>query len=338
VKSSIFCMLLAVSVSSCDKNCNPVGPSSSGGGASAKTQVWVTPNIGSDVVSLAAKPDEWTEARSKIDVMQLYPGQVDQGGCIICGNSNLKNFIDVVPGGAFLWLNSQQIVFAFEAASVKDWNCGGRMPDDNVRSTSNTIRNVEMNGGRVAYIAMDEPFTAIRDNCEQPLDVTAKQVRYYIDQLKGMHPGVSIGLIEPYPYFKAEEIEEIILSLERLGVHLSFLHLDGHRHGAMADYDIPGDLRRLRDFSHNHGMDFGVLIWGDDGESNRGFASESIMTSASIKAAIDVPDHIIIQSWSWKGGDPYAPGSRIYPDNIPENQPYTMMWLVNETLDYFGVR
>ncbi|MBI2064689.1 MAG: hypothetical protein HYT62_01405 [Candidatus Yanofskybacteria bacterium] len=337
MRGSLFCLLLALSVASCDKDCNPVSPSG-GSGSSAGVQVWVTPNIGSDVVGLVAKPDDWKEARSRIDVLKLYPGQVESGGCVICGNNNLKNFMDVVPGGAFRWFNNEGIVFALEAGAVKDWNCGGRMPDENVESASNAIRNIEMNGGRVRYLAIDEPFTAIKASCEQSIDTTAGQVKYYINRLNSMHPRVSIGLIEAYPYLGAEEIEEMVISVEKLGVHFPFLHIDGHRHGALANYDIPGDLRRLRDFSRGHGMDFGAIIWGDDGGSNQGFTNEAIMTAESIRVAIGSPDHLLIQSWSEIGNDPFAPNSRIYPDNIPEDKEFTFMWLVNQQLVRFGIR
>lgn len=330
-----FSLILAVTFPSCN-NCDlPTSPSSVGGSPAGRTQVWITPNVCSrDMLKLFSEPGKWVQARSKTNVFKFYPYHLGNGPSV-CENNTLTNFINIVPGGAFRWLNKQnpKIEIAIEAASVKAWNCGGRMPDENVSSVSQAIRNIEASGGRVGYVAMDEPFTAVKSNCKQSSDITARQIKYYIDQLRIRHPGVSVGLIEAYPYLNTEEIEEGILAIKEAGANISFLHLDGHRHGALANNDVFGDLRRLKDFCHKENIDFGVIVWGDDGTSNQGFSNESIMTVATINAAIGAPDHIIFQSWESSSGQ-----TLLNPDNLPENQPHTMTWIVNTGLALLGIR
>ena len=290
------------------------------------------------MLDLFSKPDSWTKARSRVNVFQFYPGQADNSPCPLCRNNTFENFLTVVPGGAYRWLNDRNIKIALEAGAVKEWNCGNKTPDENVFGISGVIRNIEASGAKVSYIAMDEPFTAVKAWCnpEQSLEVTAGQIKYFISQLKLRHPGLSIGLIEAYPYLSVKEIEESILALEKANVRISFLHIDGHRHGALANNDIPGDLARLGDLSRSRGIDYGVIVWGDDGSSNQGFSSELIMTAATVRSAVGIPDHIIFQSWERHPA--YLPIEvLVYPDNVPEDEPNTMTWMLNQMLTYFGI-
>ncbi len=114
---------------------------------------------------------------------------------------------------------------------------------------------------------------------------------------------------------------------------MPFFHLDMHREGALANNNIGRDLKELEFFCHEKGIDFGVIIWGDNGSSNRQYFNGAMLTAQTVRAAIGTPDHIIFQSWSER----FAVGDRIFPDNLPEDSPMTLTWIVSEILSYFGI-
>jgi hypothetical protein len=333
-RNTVICSILSLVLIACGNLSSPTGPSFGSNLSAGQNQVWIAPNVCSeDMLNLFTEPDKWIQAKSKTNVMKFYPPHLD-GNLSSCNNT-LTNFANIVPGGAFRWLSNQnpKIEIAVEAGSVKEWNCGGKMPDENFASISRIINNVEVLGGRVSYIAMDEPFTAIETNCKQPVETTSKQVKYYVDKVNARHPGVSIGLIEAYPFLSEVTIEESILALKGVGVNIPFLHLDMHRHGGLARSDIRGDLVKLKDFCHKHNIAFGIIVWGDDGSSNQVFSNEAIMTAETVNSAVGAPDHIIFQSWESSTGR-----KLLTPDNLPENQPHTMTWIVNVGLAIFGIR
>lgn len=327
--------LLAVSLmpgcDSCSAN-SPLSPS--GNNSNGKTQVWFTPNVASrDMLNLFSDASQWPAARSKIDVFKFYIQQASPSdNCQGCGRNVFSNFVKVVPGGAFKWLNSNSIKIGLEAGAVKDWNCG-RVPTDAVETTVQAVSAIHASGAVVSYVAMDEPYVSVREWCRQPIEKVSEHVSYYIKRVNDSYPGVKVGLIEPYPFFTVEEIESFIISLEKTGVRLPFFHLDMHRAGALANSDIGEDLRNIEKFCKSRGIEFGVIVWGDNGGSNQLFFNSAMYTASTIRAGIGIPDHLIFQSWSEASGG----GDKIYPDNLPEDSPMTFTWIVNQLTLYFGI-
>lgn len=326
--------LLAVSLSGCD-GCDTNSPTSPSGGntnTNGKTQVWFTPNIASrDMLKLFSNPSEWTQAQTRVNVFKFYIQQsVD--GCQDCGNNTYANLVKAGPSSAFNWLNHNNIKIGLEAGAIKDWNCG-REPTDAVSGASQAIENIARAGGRVSYIAMDEPYVSTKEWCKQSIDAASNHVSYYIREIGGRYPNIAIGLIEPYPFFSAQEIKNFISVLESHGVKLPFFHLDMHREGALAWNDINKDLRELESFCRERGISFGVIIWGDNGSSNQDYFNGAMFTAQTVQAAIGAPDHLIFQSWSEQA----IVGDKIFPDNLPEDSPMTLTWIVNQISSYFGI-
>lgn len=331
--------LLLSMMPACKDSCSlPTSPSSSypGSGSNLRSEVWLTPNLASrDMLNLFSKPDQWTEARSKINVFKFYQAQLGSS-CSVCGNNILPNFLSTTTGGAFRWLNKQNIKIAIEAASVKEWNCNGKMPGDNVAATIGAINAVNSSGGSVSYIAMDEPFVAGKD-CGQSADVTVLQVKYYIDQVKRVFPSVQIGLIEAYPAQSVKEIEDYVVKLENSGGRVSFLHIDMHRRGALSNNDTSADLREFESFSKSHGITFGAIVWGDRGDSGMNFFNDAQLVALSIRSAVGLPSHLIFQSWSSYFSEKNYPDLRLVPDNLPETKDFTLTWIVNRVMEEFEV-
>ena len=318
-----------------------MGPSKNSRG-SGFLEVWVSPNLGSkDFVDLAKYPEQWSRAKSRVTVIGFYDGQVRPGYCDICGVNTLSNFVNAVPGGFFQWLNRNGIKIAIETGSVKGWNCG-RLPDDAIGNTLEAISSVEANGGRVSYIAMDEPFasgappkdpTSWLNPCGYGVEKTAEMVKYYTDGVNRVYPGVRIGLIEPYPHFGPLEIESFVNALEAIGVHLPFFHLDFDPN--YRDVDFGNGIRELRDFFAQKGIPFGVIIIGGNGYSNESVFNGAMNMAMRVNSTIGLgsQDHLIVQSWlNVPGQGTTATGHsdlRLYPDNLPESVPATMTGTVN---------
>ncbi len=312
-------------------------PSGLGPGRSNQ-EVWVTPNVTSgDFLDLFTKPDQWSQARSKITAFKFYDYMLRPGQCTICGLNTLGNFNQIVPEGAFRWLNNKGIRIGMEAGAVKSFNCG-RPPDDAVSAALGAISSVRSSGGELSFIGMDEPFASGLPNqqgfdtskhCDYTMDMAAEFVKYYIDQVHAYDPAVQVGLIEPYPYLSAGLIENSIDTLESKGVHLPFFHLDFDP--GYTNIDFSGDIRELRNFCRNHGIPFGVILIGGHGDSSQSAVNGALIEAQRVQNILGLrnQEFILVQSWLDYKGDF---NQRLYPNNLPETSSSTMMGLVNTIL------
>ncbi|MCD4653078.1 hypothetical protein K8T06_04010 [bacterium] len=259
----------------------------------SQTQVWFTPNVGSvDMLDLFNTPEQWTSARSKINVFKFYTGQVGSGGwsCLEhtdsnCGSNHLQNIVDAQ---AFSKLGQWGIDIAIESfftGPVKSYNPLECSSSEYVLALAldgsvNVIQNVQSNGGTVRYLAMDEPVrqwyptyfhiqtgqTDPRSCLTDSLDSLADDVADYILQMNTFFPSIQIGQIELYPEVGVDQFKEWIIALETRGVALSFLHLDIHgprvdqyiSYGL--DVDIAADMLELKSFLEAHNITFGIIF------------------------------------------------------------------------------
>jgi len=285
-------------------------------------------------------PEQWQESRSRTNVMKLYAGQTMPGGWDLCGNNTLENLISVVPGGAFRWLNQNNIRIAIETGAVKECSCG-RNPDTEVAITLNAISGVRAGGASVDYIAMDEPFNSglpgqhdfadPKLQCGYSVEQTAKMTKYYVDAVHRSYPNIQIGLIEPYAYFTVEQIKSFILALENNGYRIPFFHLD---FDPVYNVNFGGDIAELADFCRSKGIKFGVIIIGGDGSSTQTATAGSYAAVERISAALGSvrnQDYILVQSWL---ANPAVPKgmARDFPLNLPESDPATMTGFLNTIL------
>src|SRR5439155_917548 len=97
-----------------------------------------------------------------------------------------------------------------------------------VADTLRAVRAVESAGGKVAYLAMDDPFAAGRAPvCDGPaLEPTADRIATYVRGVQTASPAVKIGLIEAYPSSSETDLESAVTLLSARGIPLAFLHMD----------------------------------------------------------------------------------------------------------------
>jgi len=302
--------------------------------------VWFGPNMGSlDYAELFTKPEQWSVARSRIDVFKFYTQNVLPYPCAICGDNTLDTFVEAK---AFQTLTEWGIPIDVDVGAVKEWGCTG---SEEFRVAEETIRNIRANGGEITFFDMDEPYmggelTANGRTCgftmQESADVTAKFMRL----VKAGYPNIIVGNTEPYPYFSVSELEQWIAALEARGTTPAFFHLDVNMTEGGARQDarsVSSDLQALRQFFQEHQIPFGVIFTANTNwpsASNRAYFDETMGWIRLVNDAIGKPQHVVFNSWL----GPAPSGAHEFPINLPENDPsvYSHTRLILEGLAVFG--
>ncbi len=284
----------------------PIGP----------TQLWFTPNLASDdLIGLFTQPDRWDVARGRTRVLKLYNQQIRPAACPSCGPNE---HAALVGADAFRKLRAWGIDLAIEVGAIKEWGCTA---EPMARRAGEVIRTVEDHGGRVRYLAMDEPLlggqhTMNNRSCGMTRDAIATQVADYVARVKRDFPHVDVGDIEPYPRFDARELVAWIDALLARGTPLAFFHLDvDMNHVENIDAPLDRDLRALQDHCRARGIPFGVIFIGRDRDGDRAYYDHAMGFAGRVKRASGLPDHVVFQSWI------DGPGGRRVPINLPESGP-----------------
>lgn len=299
--------------------------------------VWFAPNMGSrDYNELFTKPEQWSTARSQINVFKFYTQNVLDSPCAICGDNTLNTFVDVQ---AFQRLTDWGIAISVEVGAVKEWGCTGT---EEFRVTKETIRNIQANGGIVTFLDMDEPYiggelVANGRTCGYTMEQSADVTSWFIRQVKTAYPNILVGDTEPYPYFSVTELEKWIEALEERGETPTHFHLDVDIERVRIEgQDISADLQTLSEFFQGHQIPFGVIFtsnWKAAG-SDGAYYDSTLEWIRTVNAAIGKTQHVIFQSWQ----GPAANGVHEVPINLPENDPsvYSHSRLILEGLAVFN--
>jgi hypothetical protein len=208
---------------------------------------------------------------------------------------------------------------------------------ESIALTVDALDAVRAAGGLVSYLAMDEPFLAGQaPQCGGPaLEPTADRVRQYMTEVHRAAPGIRIGLIEPYPFFRPETFTSMLRLLRDRGTPAAFLHVDAYLPALQPGRDAFGsDMLRLADLSSAYGIPFGIIVWGENGDADSLYAADALKLADQISRTFrswDVmPDHLIFQSWAES-----STGLRITPANLPEGTPNTHTTLLNDVYRRF---
>ena len=277
-------------------------------------EVWFTPNLGSrDMLALFTQPKRWPEAHGHLTVFKFYESQIlasHPGDCPLCGDNRQPNLVQV---DAYRRLRFSRILTAIEVGAVKPWGCTAATT---APFAVQAIDNVIAAGGRVSYLAMDEPLASAHV-CGETANDAAAQVGDFVRRVHSAHADVAVGDIEPYPLFSVADIEIWLDAAQAQGAGLTFFHLDADR--ALATRlknDIAGDLSQLNAFCHQRALSFGVIFVGADASSDRAYYDDALALVDTVASAIGRPDHFIFQSWTAS-----PDGSLSLPINLPENDP-----------------
>jgi hypothetical protein len=307
--------------------------SSASPGILPEDRIWFAPGAGTvDMLRLFEAPQEWTHARAVIDVFQFYQGHALTQGGPLNGPNRYDAFVQV---NAFRQLRQWGKRVAMEVGVVKEFYC---TEDDSgmrasIADTVDAVRNVEAAGGRVAYLSMDEPFISGRSaRCGGPsLEPTANRLAIYMPAIKRAFPGIRIGLVEPYPFFRPEEFGDMLRLMRDRGIPPDFLHVDteGRPSTSPGRERFVPDILQLSDLARSYQMPFGMLLIGQHGDADALYAADVRRNTENLAVIFlgweFMPQHIVIQSFAES-----RTGQFITPSNLPESSPDTHTALVNE--------
>jgi hypothetical protein len=289
-----------------------------------------------DFPALFSQPELWQTARERVDVFKFASNALAGFPYDIGGDNVLETFVEV---GAFAKLHEWGIAISVEAGAIKFFACEAQSWADYANLA---IDNVEANGGQVSFLSMDEPLIGgqVVENgqtCGLTMDETAAVVAEFVDLVTAAHPDVIVGDIEAYPHYPVADLEEWILALQGAGAAPAFLHLDVDiERAAVEGQDVIDDLRRLRDFSEQQGIPFGVILTANwtFTDTDEHYFQSTMEWADTVATALGRPSHVIFQSW-W---GPAPSGLHEVPINLPEDDPavYSHTRLINEILDAAG--
>jgi hypothetical protein len=321
----------------------------------SRGDVWFAPDPESpDLLDLFRHPEEWRHARSHIKIIKLSPLQFQP-------KSQLKRntYEELSAIGAFAAVRSWGMALASEEGALKPWDCTG------VKAAERTIDralSAHSAGGRIDYMAMDEPMAGGMMYCHLDLDASAERTASYAnavldnENLKEAGLTPEIGDIEAYPWASADQVMKWTAALMRDGFIPAFFHLDVNVSFVDVHPEVAfaRDIKTLESFFKQKKIPFGVVVWGgyDPLNSDQDYHDHAIAYAERLRNLIDPEDQIIIQSWvirsslSCKGppaaclvekspctnGDPGYCGSHSIPVNLPETARYTHTRLVDDVL------
>jgi hypothetical protein len=317
------------------------------------TQVLLVPVPAGDLIKLAQQPELWPNTQQRVDVVSLYVLHAYYHDGYVCGEhcgpNTYQNLMNAVPGGVFRWV-SDRFILSIESESVKYYACTEDAMRNSAAFTTNiAIDNIERSGARLSFVSLDEPFTSGTASATPdplgggnrgcgltPAEVANLQ-RVYNAAVHARHPNVQIGLVEPYPHFKLDDLRSFVLELEQAGVPIPYFHLDVDIRAIVEQHhDAATELPQIREFFRSKDIPFGIIVFGADGTSNEKFSAGAWAQLRLDASTVGVTEHTVFQSWANSNmSDPLSP-QRI-PDTVPETNPFTHTGMILPMLDYLGI-
>lgn len=267
--------------------------------ADPRPAVWMGPpaaNDGKCFRELFEHPEQWTEARSLIDVL-LYTDL----------NFN-KQFKDDELQKWFAMLQQWKIKLGLEVGAIKPW---GQTGEKTFNIERPMWERIERLGGEIHAIAMDEPLLSCRKHINKSDDYAVAETAAYIALVRKHFPNVLVGDIETYPSIPLEDhfkwIEALNAKLAEKNVRgLDFYRLDVN----WAEFVAFGrgnwrEVRELERHCRQKKLPFSLIYWasGYPAMERKGLADDStwyvsIMQQGYDYALVDgAPDQYVIESW-----------------------------------------
>ena len=189
---------------------------------------------------------------------------------------------------------------------------------------------IRKNGGELRYVAMDEPLFygyhfSGANACHFTMNELAGAIAPNVAVLREIFPAVEIGDVEPVgaaqnvPPDWVDQIAQWTQVYQQVvGQKLSFFHAD-----VVWTSPWQQQLGAVKRLVHERGIKFGVIYDGGGTgkqESDLLWTQEAVERFQMVESSpATLPDHAVFQSWA------------RWPHNmLPENQPGTMTWLVNQ--------
>jgi hypothetical protein len=293
------------------------------------TQVWLSPDLNSDIVSLFQRPQDWQAARSQVKVLKLeFPALISNPPSGTVSTWDRLQSVQMVQD-----LQAWNIALAFDTGVIKPQYTSN--PNSAVQVAEAAMGNVRQAGGHVTYLSMDEPYYGGVNFTTWSTDMIEDRVASFMQSIKSYDSSVQVGDIEPYPSFDVSSLCAFTDALIARGTTPAFFHLDIEFYNLTVDPNfnarLNADLPVLRDYFAQKNIPFGVILSSGGGTFNldQDYAVRTLHDIDVVKAAMGVPVQSIFQSWVRDNA-----GIQEVPRTVPEVQPYTHTWLVNQGMQH----
>ncbi len=292
-------------------------------------QVWIGPPGTQDGASFRAlfeHPDEWKEARSKVDVL-FYT------------DLNLKQqFKDEELKAWFGQMKQWNLKLAMEVGALKEWGQTGEKTFNAEKANWDHLQSL---GANLYAIAMDEPLCCAREQIHKPDDYALQETANYVALVRQHFPQVLIGDIETYPSISIEEHKHWIDALQKKLAEMKVRGLDFYRldvdwlRFTVQNNGSWKEVKTLEHWCRQRSLPFSLIYWpaGYPGMLKRGIADDSTWYVPLMQQGYDYlsidgrPDQYVIESWV---GAP----SRC----VPENADWTFTRTVRDFCQHFVKR
>lgn len=283
---SVFCVLIPQVIMAQD--------------TTAKAVVWMYPpgvSNGQCFRELFTHPDQWKETRSKIDVLGYWDIQLD------------KQFTDDELSEWFAMLDKWGLKFTLEVGAVKMWAPKGKAAY--YSGLARWKRFMKL-GCKIYAFALDEPFCCVRKEMNESFEYAVEQTAQFIAKVRERYPDILIGDIEPYPFFRLDELIDWIDSLQarlkELNVRgMDFFRLDVNWAGIIYGGESGSweEVKKLEDACRGRKIPFSLIYWASDypywkskNNASDGTWYDGVMKQGDYYEAVGgTPDQYVIESW-----------------------------------------
>lgn len=243
----------------------------------------------------------WRSAAGYVDVYKLY------------GEWVAYNATDEQLRQAVTDIDRRGMVLAVEAGPLDPpADCGqGVESFAGIDEGRLIARRIQQAGGRIAVIALDEPYFYghVYDGanaCQWDLQRIARGVAGYVEAMRSVFPELLVGDIEPVPQpVSAAGLAEWLAAYEAVsGEPFAFLDLD-------MDWSRPGWpglAQQIGAEARARGVPIGMIYNGGSAPTRDAWIRLAGQRVLDFEAAGEPPDHVVFQSWM-------AQPDRVLPDD-----------------------
>ena len=269
-----------------------------------ESQVWMAPPFemepgadgkiwGEEYLRMFVPEPSWEAVAARVQVFKLYTGFSSRAR-----DSQLRAVIGFV--------RAHNMKLAIEAGTLMTpTTCGQGVEGYSGEHLMNIARRIKKLGGRLDYLALDEPLYYAHaykgpKACHTPIAEVAAGLLENIRQLKEEFPGICVGDVEPEannfsPQTWDSEVAQWIPAFRTAtGEDLAFVHFDVNWSGPWNR-----NLAALRKVTRAANIPFGVIFnSAPEDESDESYAGNVEDHYTDYEAfAGGPPDHPVFQSW-----------------------------------------
>lgn len=245
---------------------------------------------------LFTKPDQWSETRSKINVLGYADHMLN------------KQFTDDELRAWLPMIGKWNLKLELEIGSIKPWGTNAVSSFAHGRKMWDRFQSL---GGKIDILSMDEPLCCTRKDLKQPDAYAVEETAKFIALVRTNYPDIQIGDIEPYPFIPLADQIAWVDALQKRLAEMNVRGLDFYRldvnwaEFVVFDRGNWPEVRKLERHCREKKLPFSLIYWasGYPGLAKRGLADDSTWYVSIMQQGYDYalaegrPDQYVIESW-----------------------------------------